>query len=122
MVNFKNTVIIMTSNIGAQYIDKMEKIGFARETKNTDRDNYAAAKDKVLASLKDYFRPEFLNRVDEIVMFDILSPEAIRKIVEIQISEVKKRLADKQIDLVLAPEVLIISPRKVTTRNTARGL
>ncbi len=105
-VNFRNTVIIMTSNIGAQHIEKMERIGFARDTKNSDRDNYSAAKEKVMASLKDYFRPEFLNRIDDVILFDILSPEAIKKIVTIQVEEVVKRLKEKEIDLILAPEVL----------------
>ncbi len=122
VVNFRNTVIIMTSNIGAQHIERMEKLGFARPSAAAgvngasttagagstvgaaDRDNYAAAKDKIMASLKDHFRPEFLNRLDDIIIFDILSPEAVRKIVEIQVAEVAKRLADKGIELVLSPE------------------
>ena len=105
VVNFRNTVIIMTSNIGAQHIERMEKIGFARESGNRDQDNYIQAKDKITASLKDYFRPEFLNRVDDTIIFDILSPEAIREIVAIQVAEVAKRLSDKQIKLVLSLEV-----------------
>lgn len=104
-VNFRNTVIIMTSNIGAQHIEKMEKLGFARNSDNHDRDNYAEAKNRINGALKDYFRPEFLNRIDDIIIFDILSPEAIRDIVEIQVGGIVKRLAEKQIDLVLAPAV-----------------
>jgi ATP-dependent Clp protease ATP-binding subunit ClpC len=103
--NFKNTVIIMTSNIGAQFIDKMEQIGF-----NTNRDDaekeYELAKEKVEESLKEYFRPEFLNRLDDIIMFDILKPEVIRKIVEIQVNEVRKRLSEKSIDLVIQEDAL----------------
>jgi ATP-dependent Clp protease ATP-binding subunit ClpB len=106
VVNFRNTVIIMTSNIGAQHIEKMERLGFARDNENHDRENYITAKDKVMSSLKDYFRPEFLNRVDDIIIFDILSPEAVREIVNIQVNEVIKRLAEKNIDLHLASEVL----------------
>jgi ATP-dependent Clp protease ATP-binding subunit ClpB len=105
VVNFRNTVIIMTSNIGAQHIEKMEKLGFAKNSDNHDRDNYSEAKNKINSALKDYFRPEFLNRVDDIMIFDILSMESIRKIVEIQVSQIVKRLADKQIDLVLSPAV-----------------
>lgn len=100
LVNFKNTVIIMTSNIGAQYIDKMEQIGFSVDRDNANKE-YALAKEKVEESLKDYFRPEFLNRIDEIIMFDILKPEVIRNIVEIQINDVKKRLIQKGIELKL---------------------
>ena len=110
VVNFRNTVIIMTSNIGAQHIERMEKLGFSKGTdandRNRDRENYGEAKEKIQAALKDFFRPEFLNRVDDIIIFDILSPEAVRKIVEIQVSEIVKRLADKQIELVMSPTVL----------------
>jgi ATP-dependent Clp protease ATP-binding subunit ClpB len=105
VVNFRNTVIIMTSNIGALHIEKMEKLGFANNTDNHDRNNYDEAKNKINSALKDYFRPEFLNRVDDIMIFDILSMESIRKIVEIQVDQIVKRLADKQIDLVLSPAV-----------------
>ena len=107
-VNFRNTVIIMTSNIGAEHISRMEKLGFSTATGTVgerDHQNYAEAKNKVTSSLKDYFRPEFLNRLDDIIIFDILSPEAIAKIVEIQASEVVKRLADKQIELTISPAV-----------------
>ncbi|MES2087459.1 MAG: AAA family ATPase [Patescibacteria group bacterium] len=103
-VNFRNTIIILTSNIGAQYIDKMERIGFASgENKKAD---YESAKSKVMASLKDYFRPEFLNRLDDIIVFDILSQEAINKIVEIQVGHVRERLAAKNIGLEVTPAVL----------------
>jgi len=109
IVNFRNTVIIMTSNIGAQHIERMEKLGFSRSDATVgserDRENYSEAKDKINAALKDFFRPEFLNRVDDIIIFDILSPAAIQEIVKIQVAEVVKRLADKQIELVLSPEV-----------------
>ncbi len=102
-VNFRNTIIIMTSNIGAQYIDKMEQIGFVQNA--ADADNYRVAKDRVAQSLKDYFRPEFLNRIDEIIVFNILSPEAIKDIVGIQVKEVVARLTAKDITLMLLPEV-----------------
>ena len=104
-VNFKNTVIIMTSNIGAQFIEKMEKIGFATDEINSEKENYNNVKDKVTASLKDYFRPEFLNRVDDIILFDILSRESIEKIVKIQLDIVIERLKTKDIKLVVSPEV-----------------
>lgn len=74
----------------------MKTIGFSNAG---TVDDYADAKEKVLGSLREHFRPEFLNRLDEIVMFDILSPEAIRKIVDIQIGIVRKRLLEKQIAL-----------------------
>jgi len=103
-VNFRNTIIIMTSNIGAQYIDKMEQIGFATAG-SSDSDNYKMAKERVALSLKEHFRPEFLNRIDEIIIFNILSTDAIKDIVGIQVKEVVERLRQKDITLVLLPEV-----------------
>ncbi|KKU49925.1 MAG: ATP-dependent chaperone ClpB [Parcubacteria group bacterium GW2011_GWB1_49_7] len=102
VINFKNTVIIMTSNIGAQYIDKMQSIGFSKG----DEANYETVKEKVLSTLKDYFRPEFLNRLDDIIIFDVLSMEAIKKIVGIQIDIIKKRLKEKEIDLSVTDAVI----------------
>jgi len=103
--NFRNTVIIMTSNIGAQYIDKMEQLGFAVGG-DTDEANYVQAKEKVMAALKTSFRPEFINRIDETLIFNILSPEAVKDIVSIQIREVVKRLRDKDITLTVSQAVL----------------
>lgn len=103
-VNFKNTVIILTSNIGSEHIDKMQSIGFGSH--KSDKVDYSDAKERVMASLKDFFRPEFLNRLDEIVLFDILSPDVIQSIVGLQVDIVKKRLADKEIILDVTPEVL----------------
>lgn len=103
-VNFRNTIIIMTSNIGAEHIDRMSNFGFTKD--RDDAAQYMQAKDKVTDSLKNYFRPEFLNRLDEIIIFDILSPETIRQIVEMQVADVKKRLAVKEIELTVSDEVL----------------
>jgi len=104
VVNFKNSLIIMTSNIGAQYIDKMEQIGF------TDKDEkvgeYNLVKEKIFSSLKDFFRPEFMNRLDDVIIFDILSKEAIRKIVDIQIKQVEERLKTKEISLQISEKAL----------------
>jgi len=103
-VNFKNTIIIMTSNIGAEYIDKMEKMGFGdRERVGGD---YSDVKEKVIEAMKDFFRPEFLNRVDDTIIFDVLSMEAIREIVKIQIDLVRERLVIKEISLELSDESL----------------
>ena len=104
VVNFRNTVIILTSNIGARYIDKMEKIGFASD--QSEKANYADAKTKVLEALKDHFRPEFLNRLDDMIVFDILSKEAIKQIVGIQVDIVKARLAQKEVKLAVSSSVI----------------
>ncbi len=98
-VNFKNTVIIMTSNIGAEHIDKMSSLGFASSAHATDSERYDQVREKVMGSLKDFFRPEFLNRLDEIILFDILSKEAMHDIVKIQTDLVAQRLEEKHITL-----------------------
>lgn len=103
VVNFKNTVIIMTSNIGGEFIDKMQTIGFGS---GDTKDQYAHAKDKVMDRLRDFFRPEFLNRLDDIVMFDILPPEALKGIVAIQVDRLRERLASKEIKLVISSDAL----------------
>lgn len=103
-VNFKNTIIIMTSNIGAEHIARMSKFGFSN--KSDDASQYEQAKDKVSESLKNYFRPEFLNRLDEIIIFDILSEETIRSIVAMQVNQVKERLASKEVKLTVTKDVL----------------
>ncbi len=90
-VDFKNTIIIMTSNIGSQLI---------LDTKMKDEQKEIAIKD----SLKEYFRPEFLNRIDEIVIFKSLGPEQIKGIVEIQLQDVVERLKEKRIQIEFSPE------------------
>lgn len=101
VVNFKNTVIILTSNVGSAYINKMKDIGFGA----TKEDGNKKLKEKIMESLKENFRPEFINRLDETIVFNILSKEALGKIVNIQIDEVKKRLAEKEISLNLTDGV-----------------
>ena len=103
IVNFKNTIIILTSNIGSQFVEKMEAIGFSNNSKKTD---YSNMKEKVLEALKDNFRPEFLNRLDEIVVFDVLSEEAIKGIVDLRMEVVKDRLNSKGISLEITEEAL----------------
>jgi ATP-dependent Clp protease ATP-binding subunit ClpB len=102
-VNFKNTIIILTSNIGAEYMDRMARIGFGHS--DVVGAEYDEMKEKVMGSLKDHFRPEFLNRLDDIIIFDVLSKEALAEIVENQVQEVVARLSGKRITLSLTPEV-----------------
>lgn len=109
-VNFRNTIIIMTSNIGAEHIDKMSHFGFQQS--HDDVAEYGHAKGKVLESLKNFFRPEFLNRLDEIIVFDILSPETIAEIVKLQVNNVVERLRAKEIELVVNDEVMAFLARE----------
>ncbi len=103
VVNFKNTIIILTSNIGSQFVEKMESIGFSNNSAKAD---YTNMKDKVTEALKDNFRPEFLNRLDEIIVFDILSEEAIKEIVNLRIKVVVDRLAGKGINFEISEQAL----------------
>jgi ATP-dependent Clp protease ATP-binding subunit ClpB len=106
VVNFKNTVIILTSNIGAQYIDRMSSLGFSVGSAGNEEDRYEQVKGKVTDSLKEFFRPEFLNRLDEIIIFNMLSRSVIKEIVKFQVSHVVERLKGKEITLVLTDEAL----------------
>lgn len=103
IVNFKNTIIILTSNIGSQFVEKMESIGFSNNEKLQD---YSNMKEKVMEALKDNFRPEFLNRLDEVIVFDVLSEKAIRDIVDLRIKIVSERLAGKGISLEISLDAL----------------
>jgi ATP-dependent Clp protease ATP-binding subunit ClpB len=93
-VDFKNTIVIMTSNIGSEII-----LGYRG---GSDTEAYESMKRDVLDALRTHFRPEFLNRVDETVVFRGLSREDLRRIVDIQLTHVRKRLAERHIDLVLS--------------------
>jgi ATP-dependent Clp protease ATP-binding subunit ClpB len=103
VVNFKNTIIIMTSNIGSQYIQKMEQIGFNTSEVGSE---YAQVKERVLGAVKEFFKPEFLNRLDETIIFDVLSKDEIKKIVGLQIESVAKRLLEKEIYLEVSDEAV----------------
>ncbi len=103
-VNFKNTIIIMTSNLGAEHIDKMSRLGFTEDQGEVAQ--YSHSKDKIMKTLRDSFRPEFINRLDEIIIFDILSEESIKNIVAMQVAIVEKRLAAKKITLQFSPAAL----------------
>ena len=95
-VNFRNTVIIMTSNIGSQHI---------LEFKGSGEESYQGMKRMVLENLRSHFRPEFLNRVDEIVVFRTLKREQIIPIVDIQVGHLIKRMEERGINFVISPEV-----------------
>lgn len=103
-VNFKNTIIVLTSNVGGEFIDKLAHIGFGTANA-TEASRYEETKQKVMDALKEHFRPEFLNRLDDIIIFDILNKDALAKIVDTQIEEVMKRLSLKKIAINISPEV-----------------
>ncbi len=102
-VNFKNAIIIMTSNVGSHFFKQMSEIGFATETGDQAAKKEEDFKTKVRATLKDTFKPEFLNRIDEVVIFNSLSKAAVESIVDIQLEKVKARLAARGIKATFDP-------------------
>ncbi len=100
-VNFKNTIIILTSNIGSQFINKLQKIGFGE----SEESQFEEVKEKIMESLKNHFKPEFLNRLDDTIIFEPLSAETIKDIVQIQLDLVRRRLLLKGIKLEISNEV-----------------
>ena len=112
-VNFKNTVIIMTSNIGARLITDKKSLGFSKSTStNTEtevsekeRKDYEETKKEVMEALKKELRPEFINRIDEIIVFHKLTDKEISQIIDIMLNEVTKRLKAQKIEIEIEPEV-----------------
>ena len=101
-VNFKNTIVIMTSNVGSENLKAVSRIGFSAEgaSASLDEGDY---RETVMEALRRSFRPEFLNRIDEIVVFNPLRKADIEKIVDIQLALIEKRLAERHITLTLDP-------------------
>ena len=97
-VSFKNTILVMTSNAGAHTISTHRAMGFGAAQKDEARD-YEAMKESVMKEVKDLFRPEFINRVDEMIVFHALTEEEIRKITEMMLKQVAKRLEEQEIRL-----------------------
>ena len=102
-VDFKNCVIIMTSNAGVELIQRETGLGFAtaRDEAKTRKQGYETMKEKVMAEVKRTFRPEFLNRLDEIIVFHELSEEQLGSIAELMISDLRKRLAERKLGIEL---------------------
>jgi ATP-dependent Clp protease ATP-binding subunit ClpC len=98
IVNFRNTVLIMTSNLGTEYVRKSGSLGFL-QSKDKDQED-----DKIEKALKNTFRPEFLNRIDEIITFSPLSLEQMAEIVDLQMKEVRERLNEQGLTVQLTPQ------------------
>jgi len=100
-VDFKNTVVIMTSNAGAELIKREGSLGFAtkRDETKAHEQSYEDMKEKVMAEVKKAFRPEFLNRLDEIIVFHELTEEQLRQIVNLMLNDLQKRLAERKLGI-----------------------
>src|SRR5262249_42026544 len=94
-VDFKNTVIVMTSNVGSQFISSYAG--------SRDDASYEKMKDQVTETLRQVFRPEFLNRIDEIIVFHALTEEDLAHIVELLLADLSRRLADNDLQLEVTP-------------------
>ncbi|MDY2851330.1 MAG: ATP-dependent Clp protease ATP-binding subunit [Candidatus Borkfalkiaceae bacterium] len=104
-VNFRNTVIILTSNVGAATQDKKSRLGFVSSDKD-DAFGYEEMRENILSGLRKKFKPEFLNRVDDIICFHRLTKEECKKIAEIQINKLKAKLKEKNISLTVSPAAM----------------
>ena len=98
-VDFKNTIIIMTSNAGAATIKKQKALGFAAASEKESENQYEKMKDNVMEELKRSFRPEFLNRIDDIIVFHALEEKDLRKIVTLMLKSVSERLKEQDISI-----------------------
>ena len=121
-VNFKNTVIIMTSNIGARLITDRKTLGFSKNEISTEKNNaiekdYEETKKEVMEALKKELRPEFINRIDEIIVFHKLNDTEINQIIDIMLKEVINRLAAQKIKVELEPQVKELIASKGIDKN-----
>lgn len=103
IVDFRNTIILMTSNVGADTLRKQGAMGFVAQTES---ENYSQLRERLLTEVKKAFKPEFLNRVDDIIVFKSLTKDDLTKIVELEIKQVVNRLKDKGIELTLSQDAL----------------
>jgi len=112
--SFKNSIIIMTSNVGSEHIAKMKPIGFLEEKSG---EKTQELKDKVKQALRQTFRPEFLNRIDEIIIFNYLGKQEIKKIVDLEINKVIKRLKHKNIEMSISSQAKEILAKQGFDQN-----
>jgi ATP-dependent Clp protease ATP-binding subunit ClpC len=104
-VDFKNTVVIMTSNVGAEFIRRQMSLGFVtKKEAKAQKLDYDTMKERVLAEMKKTFRPEFINRIDEILVFHQLTEEQLRNIVDLMVKDLQGRLADRKLNIELTEE------------------
>ena len=116
-VDFKNSVIIMTSNVGARIIAENKLLGFGTPEKEKEEKTYEDTKKNVMAELKKTFRPEFINRIDEIIVFHKLTKTEIGKIIDLMLGETKKRLEAKNIKITLDESVKELIAKKGTDES-----
>ncbi len=124
-VNFKNTVIIMTSNVGARLITDRNKLGFTNNQNEEEKNkkDYEETKKEVMTELKKQFRPELLNRIDDIIVFHKLENKDIEKIIDLMLNQVIKRMKAQDIEIEISDDVKkLIAEKGVDNNYGARPL
>ena len=122
-VNFKNTVIIMTSNIGARLITEKKSLGFANSSDEDEAKEYEDIKKNVMAELKKELRPEFINRIDDIIVFHKLNDDEIRSIIDLLLKNVEQRLVEQGLNIKIDKSVKeLIAKKGVDKEFGARPL
>ena len=122
-VNFKNTVIIMTSNIGARLITEKKSLGFTNSSEEDENKEYEEIKKNVMAELKKQLRPEFINRIDDIIVFHKLNDEEINSIIDLLLKNVEQRLVEQGLNIKIDKSVKeLIAKKGVDKEFGARPL
>ena len=122
-VNFKNTVIIMTSNIGARLITEKKSLGFTNSSEENENKEYEEIKKNVMAELKKQLRPEFINRIDDIIVFHKLNDEEINSIIDLLLKNVEQRLVEQGLNIKIDKTVKeLIAKKGVDKEFGARPL
>ena len=119
-VDFKNTILVMTSNVGSSMLDSTKKVGFFA---NEERDEQEALRERTMQELKKFFRPELLNRIDEIIVFNRLSQEDVRQIASLFLDQLAERVRELHMEITFDPSVLdFVVRRGYDPVNGARHL
>ena len=124
-VDFRNTIIIMTSNVGAEQIMQRQGFGFgvAGDEEERERHEYDSMRERVLSQLRQVFRPEFLNRIDNVVVFHSLNQQQIRQIVDLQLARIRKQLEEQEITIDFSIEAMdLLGERGYDPQYGARPL
>jgi len=116
-VDFKNCIIIMTSNIGARLITDKKYLGFSTENDSYAEKEYENIKKEVIKELKKDFRPEFINRIDEVIVFHKLTEKELNQIIDIMLKQIEKRLSEKNIKVCIDNDVKQLIIKKGTDIN-----
>lgn len=123
LINFRNTIIIMTSNIGLEEFNQQATIGFQKSNSQKTEDDFNLLKDKINRSLKDLFRPEFLNRIDRVITFKPLNISDLKKIAKLQLHELNKRLNQQNKKIKINAKVYQLLATSITNADQgARAL